>query len=90
MSVGPKFIHGKKLRITTVNAKVSFRLKVPWIKNILSCLFNQNLHHYLRLLLCENDENSAMPVVDCGHLGYRKFASHFRTTLIYPAIYFLR
>ena len=48
-------------------------------------LINQNLY-YLRLLLREDGEDSAIHVVDRGHFGYRKFVSDYRTTLMSIAI----
>ena len=51
-------------------------------------LINQNLY-YLRLLLREDVEISAIHVVNSGLLGYRKFVSDYRTTLISIAISFI-
>ena len=50
---------------------------------------NQNLY-YPRLLLRENDKDSAIPVVDSSHLRYRNFVSDFRTALISLCDLFLR
>ena len=51
-------------------------------------LIDQNLY-YLRLLQREDGEDSAIHVVYSGHLGYRKFVSDYRTTLMSIAISFI-
>ena len=48
---------------------------------------NQRLF-YLKLLIHENDQDSALHVVDSGHIGYRKFDPDIGTTVISLAIYF--
>ena len=77
--------------VTSVNARVNFRLEIPYILKMLYhfCLINQNLYYYLRLLLHENDDDSAIPAADSDYLGYRKFVSDFRTKLISLVISFL-
>ena len=77
---------------TSLNVRVNFRLKLPYnIKMSYKTYFiNLNYLYYRRLLLRENDEVLAIPVVDSGHLGCRKFFSDFRTSLISLAISFLR
>ena len=61
------------------------KLKLSCISKMFYHTFssNQNLY-YPRLPIRENDEDSATPAVDSGHLGYRKFVSDFRTSLITP------
>ena len=68
---------------TSLNARV-FRVKLSYNYK----MSYQTFLYYRRLLLRENDEVSAIPAVDSGHLGYRKLFFYFRTSLISLAISF--
>ena len=50
---------------------------------------NEKNKYYPRLLLCENDEDSAIHAVDSDHLGYRKIFSGFKTSSVSLAISFI-
>ena len=80
------YTHGKKVKHHLEQCKGKFFLH---LKKMFYFFFNQLEFVLSKLFLRENDKDSAIPVVDTGHFGYRRFVSEVRTTLISLAIFFL-